>query len=75
MNENLFDQRFDENGRLLQIHHQQDNNMQLSDDDQIRLFVEQTTELFKKERGRAIAKKNNYGDTISTRVETSVIIQ
>ena len=48
---------------------------QLSDEEQIKLFVGQTTELFQKERGKSVAKKNNYGDTISTQVETSVIIQ
>lgn len=28
-----------------------------------------------KEQGRVQAKKNNYGDTISTKIETSVIVQ
>ena len=41
----------------------------------MKLFVVQTRELFNRERGKSISKKLNMGDTYSSKIETSLIIQ
>lgn len=71
----LFKMREDANAQVLQV--VQDKTLIATADDKeiVRQFVEQTKELMDREKGKSIAKKLNLGDTISSRIEASVIIQ
>jgi hypothetical protein len=70
----LFDMRVDENSKLLEMPEERDKYA-LTSDDQVKLFVQKTRELLERERGKSEARKLNLGDTISTKIESSVIIQ
>jgi hypothetical protein len=75
----FFEVRVDENAKLLQGTSDQMNGKGvgaiLSDEDQVKLFVAKTKELFDREKGKSVSKKLNLGDTYSCKVETPAIIQ
>ena len=70
----IFDERVDKNSQLLKGLDTLDA-AQISDEQQIQIFIEQVKDLFAKERGRETAKKLNLGDIKSTKVETCIILQ
>lgn len=47
----------------------------MTDEEQVKDFVARAQELFEKERGKTMAKKLNYGETVSAKVSTVPIIQ
>jgi hypothetical protein len=68
----IFQQRTDENAKILNGIDTFDSKM--SDKDYVQLCVNQVMDLLEKERGKHSTKRVNLGDTISTKIETSVII-
>lgn len=68
----IFLQRNDENAQILSGIDTFESGM--TDEDYVKLCVNQVMDLLEKERGKHSTKRVNLGDTISTKIETSVII-